>query len=51
MTEMTSNGLTKSFQTPYRSASLRFPSFRVRRGVILAPHHGEGGWDRQPGAG
>ena len=29
-----------------------FPSFRVRGGVILAPpHHGEGGWDRHPGAG
>ena len=29
-----------------------FPSFRVRGGVILPPpHHGEGGWDRHPGAG
>ena len=30
-----------------------FPSFRVRGGVILPPppHHGEGSWDRHPGAG
>ena len=29
-----------------------FSRFRVRGGVILPPpHHGEGGWDRHPGAG
>ena len=28
-----------------------FPSVRVRGGVILPPHHGEGSWDRHPGAG